>query len=86
VPGLESTRIGLRFARSQRRTLASLIERLRSTAPEDFDVGLFEKALESAEQGEPLIVLCSDPREVEAMADGFVRWGIKRPALEALNG
>lgn len=77
-----SMRVGLYFGRSQVRVLRELVKQLGTMGQEDFDVGLFQKALESAERDEPLDVWCSTPEEAEQLADGFTLWGIKRPAIQ----
>lgn len=82
----QTMRMGLRFRRSQKRVLRDLIQQMESLQPENFDIGLFRKALESVEVDEPLVVICDTPEEVKAMADGFALWGIVRPAVEELNG
>jgi len=80
-------RVGLRFSRSQARILRNLVAQLRADPPRgDFDISLFDKAAEAAENGEPLHVLCSDRDEAERMAAGFVLWGVKRPSMELLRG
>jgi hypothetical protein len=81
----ETLTIGLRFPRSQIRMLRNLIISVRTLRPKGVDVGLYEKALESAEAGEPLVVLCSNRGEAEMMADGFVRLGLRRPEVDVLG-
>lgn len=66
--------------------LRGIADDLRRKAIAGVDISLFDKAAESAEQGEPLIVRCSSREEVEQMAHGFVIWGVRRPAIDELNG
>lgn len=78
-------RVGLRFPRSQARTLRYLAQRAhaRELGPEV--TSLFDQAAGAAATGEPLIVVCSDPAEAIAMADGFTMYGVTRPAVEQLS-
>lgn len=78
--------LGLRFSRTAGRRLNDLADQLRSTRPAGIDVSLFDKAAESAEQDEPLVVRCSSRDEVEQMAQLFSDLGIERPAIDELNG
>lgn len=87
----ETKRIGLRFRKSQARILRNVVHRIRSgdmasRTEREQAVNLFEQAAKAASTGEPLIVVCSDPVEAIAIADGFTRWGVVRPAVEELNG
>jgi hypothetical protein len=77
--------LGLRFSRSQARILDNIAEDLRSRRPDGIDISLFDKAAESARDGEPLVVLCDHREEIEKMARGFELWGIKRPVIEELS-
>lgn len=76
-------RLGLRFSRSQARVLRNLAEWCKANGVPG-DVTLYERAAESAEDGEPLVVHCNDPSEVEQMQAAFVTIGIKRPTIEQL--
>lgn len=78
--------LGLRFPRSQIRILRNIVEQLRVERPEGVDISLFEKAHDSAVEGEPLQVRCSTRDEIEAMAHGFTLWGLRRPEIDELNG
>jgi hypothetical protein len=82
----EQLLLGLRFPRSQVRRLREIVEQLRSDRPDGIDIGLFEKAADSAIEGEPLQVRCSSRAEIELIADGFTRWGVRRPEIDELNG
>ena len=77
---------GLRFKCSDVRVLRNIVRDLEARRPEGADIGLFKKALESAEVDEPLVVAYSQWSELELMADGFTRGGISRPAIDELNG
>lgn len=77
--------LGLRFSRSQVKVLRGIRDWATANRLEG-DLSLYDKAIESTEIGEPLVVHCSDPAEVEEMADLFVRLGCKRPAVEQLSG
>lgn len=79
-------RLGLRFDHRDTAPLRSIAEQMKSERRAEQDIGLFEKAAESAEQNEPLIVECSSKREIERMAQGFTYWGVARPAIDELNG
>lgn len=78
--------IGLRFPRSQARTLRNLAERIHARDLGDEHASLFEAAAEAARTGEPLIVQCSMPIEAVMIADGFTQFGVARPAIEELSG
>ena len=80
----EQLTYGLRFNRAQARTLRNIGDEAQRHG--QGDVGLYFKAAESAEIGEPLVVKCSSRDEVERMAALFATLGIKRPAIEDLNG
>lgn len=77
---------GLRFKRSDVRVLRNILQDLEARRPEGVDIGLFKKALDSAEADEPLVVAYDQWSELELMADGFTRWGVSRPAIDELNG
>lgn len=85
-PPVEYIKVGLRFDRSEIPLLRDIAEQLKAERRGVEDVSLFEKAADSAEMNEPLIVLCSNKQEAERMAHGFTRWGIERPAIDELNG
>ena len=77
--------IGLRFDRSEARKLRDLADRVRAddlTA----DVSAFEQAATAAELGEPLQVTCTSVEEAHQLVAGYILNGIKRPAIEDLNG
>jgi hypothetical protein len=80
----DTLKLGLRFARSETRKLRDIATRARSEGLA-IDMGLFEQAADSAETGEPLIVICDEPEDGARMADGFILWGIERPAVEELT-
>lgn len=81
----EAPKLGLRFARSQRHILRRLADRVRNGEfPGDIDT--FEQAAMAAELGEPLVVICNNRDEVEAMAALYARLGVKQPGIEELNG
>lgn len=80
----EHLTFGLRFNRASARTLRNLAEQAKGHG--QGDVGLYFKAAESTEIGEPLVVKCESRDEVELMAALFTRLGVKRPAIEDLNG
>lgn len=61
-----------------------MAEQLVSNPAAHEAVGLFRRAADAARTGEPLIVVCSHPSEVEMLADGFTFYGCARPAIEAL--
>lgn len=79
-------RIGLRFRRSQARLLRDLAERCKVNDLGAQHVATFEQAAQAAASGEPLIVICMEPIEAVAMADGYTRFGVVRPSIEQLNG
>lgn len=81
-----SPRIGLRFTRSQAAPLQRIADRIRAAdLTGRVDITTFEAAAEAARTGEPLIVICDHPDEAIAMADAYIFWGIRRPAVEALG-
>lgn len=83
-------KIGLRFPKSQARTLRNIAQRIRAgdmanRGDAKMIVHTFERAAERAAAGEPYIVVCNDPLEAVMIADGFPRWGVVRPAIEDLT-
>lgn len=80
----ERLTLGLRFSRSSARVLRNIAA--EAARHRTGDPGLFYKAAESAEDGEPLVVLCSSAAEVHEMASLFATLGVKRPAIEELSG
>lgn len=85
VTATAEIRVGLRFRRSQVRTLEALITRAKSEGVSKDHITLFEQAQEAARTGEPMIVHCGQWSEAEQLADGFVRYGLQRPAVESLS-
>jgi hypothetical protein len=85
-PAVEKIKVGLRFGAAEAPLLRNIADQLRAERRPFTDISLFDKAAESAEQDEPLIVVCSSPLEAERIAHGFTRWGIERPAIDELNG
>lgn len=79
-------RIGLRFRRSQARTLRNIADRVRASELPNHHAALFDKAADAARTGEPLIVVCVDPLEAVALADGFTQYGVVRPVVDELSG
>jgi hypothetical protein len=79
-------RVGLRFRRGDARVLRALAERVRAKELGAQAVATFAGAADAAATGEPLIVLCNDHTEAQVMADGYVRYGVRRPAVEELTG
>lgn len=77
--------MGLRFRRSHRRRLRELVTWCESNELPGVDTSLFRTALASIEDGEPLVVHCDDPAEVQAMAALFRIHGIA-PDVEELGG
>jgi hypothetical protein len=78
-------KLGLRFSRSQIRTLRNIRDWAKANDVPG-DLSLYDKAIESVEDNEPLVVICDDRAEVEQMAAAFVNLGVKRPAIEELSG
>jgi hypothetical protein len=78
-------KVGLRFRANDADRLAALAARVRlgeiPGAAETFD-----QAEIAARTGEPLIVVCDNPREAHEMASLYAMAGVERPALEALSG
>lgn len=77
--------MGLRFSRADLSRLKLYTQELRSQGADPESIGLFDKAYDAAESGEPLLVVCHDPSEGEQMAAGFVRHGFLRPAVEHIG-
>ncbi len=77
--------VGLRFRKSQARTLRNLALRLNAQDQDREAIALFDKAAAAAASGEPLIVVCGHPGEAMLMAEAFTRYGVRRPAVEALS-
>lgn len=73
-------RVGLRFPRSAARILRNTAERFRGI--EGVDVGLFEKAADSARDNVPLEVVFDKRSEVEQMVADFRRLGVPEPIIE----
>ncbi|HEY0644835.1 MAG TPA: hypothetical protein VGD39_15515, partial [Nocardioides sp.] len=65
--------------------LRDLAARIRAGEIPNHHASLFDSAARSAASGEPLIVRCTDPVEALQMAEGFVPYGVERPAVEALG-
>lgn len=80
---MATIRLGLRFSKSQARVLRNLATWCRANGVPG-DIALYDRAAESAEDGEPLVVHCNDPAEVEQMQAAFVTLGVKRPVIEQL--
>lgn len=78
-------RFGLRWPRLEHRRLRTLAFAAQSMGQSKDDVGLYIKAADSTEAGEPLVVVCQERSEVEQMAALFVACGMARPAIEDLN-
>ncbi len=79
-------RVGLRFHRRDAGVLAALADRVRARELGAQAAATFSSAALAAATGEPLIVLCDHPSEAHVMADGYVRYGVRRPAVEELTG
>lgn len=79
-------RIGLRFERRDAALLRSLADRVRGGELGNEAVNVFHQAAVAAETGEPLEVICENPTEAVLMADGYVIYGVTRPAIEELAG
>ena len=78
-------KIGLRFRRGDARVLEAYAARVRNGEIRG-DVGTYEQAAAAARSGEPLVVVCDKPAEVQQMAALYGSLGIRRPAVEALSG
>jgi hypothetical protein len=78
-------RIGLRFPRSQARTLRHLADRAKHMELGPDAVELFTQAAKAARNSEPLIIVCTNPLEAVLTADGFTKYGVTRPAIDELN-
>lgn len=77
--------IGLRFQRSDARRLQELVDDWRSSGSNSEHIALFSRAADDARRGEPMRVICESAEEALMFADGFVLYGIHRPAVEALQ-
>lgn len=75
---------GLRWPRSQARVLLNISE--EAARHGQGDVSLYLRAAESVADNEPLVVHCEGRAEIEQMAALFVALGVRRPAIEDLNG
>lgn len=73
-------RVGLRFPRSAQRVLRNTAERFRGV--NGVDVGLFEKAADSARDGVPLDVVFDHRSELEEMIASFRLLGCGEPTIE----
>lgn len=91
MPATEPINAAFRFDRAAGRKLRAIAQHLRTLSSEqiaqgNIDISLFDKAAESAEQGEPLIVRCTDPVEVTLMAKAFTDLGLSHSPIDELNG
>lgn len=77
--------VGLRFRAKDARRLQELADRWASEGTNPEGIGLFTRAAADARLGEPLRILCESAEEAKIMADGFVLYGVTRPAIEALE-
>jgi hypothetical protein len=77
--------MGLRFRRSEARFLRAIATRLYTEDVPSSKVRLFERAAECAVRGEPLEVLVEQPDDAKHMADTFIAYGVKPPAVEDLT-
>lgn len=82
----DTHRLGLRFPTSDAPLLRDIAARLKEDRRPHEDISLFDKAADSAERAEPLIIVCNQPQDAVRIAHGFTRWGIQRPAIDELNG
>lgn len=78
--------VGLRFTRADARVLRNIVTNLRSLQPVGIDISLYEKAADSAAEGEPLVVAFTDRSEIDQMVAAFAQLGVGRPAIDELNG
>lgn len=85
-PDTTTVKLGLRFRKGQARVLRAVSQQLASNGIRSEHTELFDKAADSAEAGEPLIVIARNRTEVELMAAGFAQFGCARPAIEQLSG
>lgn len=81
-----SIRVGLRFRRGDARVLRNIADRVRAGELGEQHVAVFSGAADAAATGEPLIVVCENHLEAVMMADGYARYGVRRPAVEELTG
>lgn len=77
--------VGFRFERRDARRLQDLADQWASEGQHPEHIGLFSRAASDAAIGEPMRVVCKDVQEAMVFADGFVLYGITRPAIEALQ-
>jgi hypothetical protein len=82
--------VAFRFDRAAGRKLKRIAQHLRTLSSEqlagqNIDISFFDKAAESAEQGEPLIVRCSDPIEATLMRQALTNLGITDSGLDSLG-
>lgn len=78
-------KVGLRFRRGDARVLTSYADRVRGGEIPG-NLATFEQAAAAARTGEPLVVVCADPKEAHEMAALYALCGVKSPAVEALSG
>lgn len=78
-------KVGLRFRKGDARILRNLADRIRNGEIRG-TLATFQQAEEAAKSGEPLIVVCADPKEAHDMAALYATCGTSRPAVEALFG
>lgn len=79
-------KVGLRFRKGDARLLRHLADRVRNGEIPG-TLSTFEQAADAARTGEPLIVVCADPKEAHDMAALYGACGLsRRPAVEALSG
>lgn len=79
-------RVGLRFRRGDARVLRAIADRIRAGDLGGQNLATFDLAADAAKTGEPLIVECDHHLEAVLMADGYARFGVRRPAVEELTG
>ena len=77
--------VGFRFERRDAPRLRALADRWASEGLHPEHIGLFRRAAGDAAIGEPMRVICESVEEAQVFADGFVLYGITRPAIEALQ-
>lgn len=77
--------VGLRFNTSDAALLTELADRAsRLELPEA--ASLFTAAANATRRAEPMLLFCEDATEAITIANGFVKRGVERPAIEQLNG
>jgi len=77
--------VGLRFRTRDANRLRELAEQWKGEGIHSEHIALFSRAADDARRGEPLRVICESPDEAQVFADGFVLYGVTRPAIEALQ-